>query len=48
MCLKIANNASAKLLLKMSPKIRYYLLSHLQVAISCVLQNLQKEIYDGV
>ena len=37
MNLKIANNASVKLLLKMSPKFSYQLQSHLRVAISFVL-----------
>ena len=42
---EIANNASVKLLLK---EIPYQLQSHLRVAISCVFQNVQEEIYDGV
>ena len=48
MYLKVTNNASVKLLLKMSPKFPYQLQSHLRVAIFCVLQNLQEEIYGGV
>ena len=48
MYLKVTNNASVKLLLKMSPKFPYQLQSYLRVAIFCVLQNLQEEIYGGV